>query len=143
MGLDNGVILKTKDKNIKLPKWLESTKQSCYSVNGKPNGYYSYDIFYWRKCWGLRNTAIRFFECKANSKVRITTKNIHYLNRLIKYYYFSIPGIRSWYTNEMNNWGYFPHRLEEGFVYLYRLWWLNKFLHENKLSVYVYFYDSF
>lgn len=48
MGLDNGIILKVKNK-IKEEDIPDYVKIEYDEINQ------SYDICYWRKCWGLRN----------------------------------------------------------------------------------------
>lgn len=140
MGLDNGISIKTKNKDLKLPKWLKETEYPCYSIRGTKTDYVTYEVFYWRKCWDLRNTAIRLFECKSNGKVRITSKNIHYLDNIIKYYYFSIKGIKSWNTVDMNDWGY---SIKQAVINLYKLMWLHRFMNRHKNDCYIYFYDSY
>lgn len=143
MGLDNGITLKIKDKNINLPKWLKATEQNHYSSKGEITEYKLYEIMYWRKCWDLRNALVRTLECKTNHRVRITLNNLHYLKKTILYYYFTWRGIKSWNTRDMNYYGYSFYLFRQGLIYLYRIHWIRNFLEKYGHSVYIYFYDSF
>ena len=143
MGLDNGVILKTKHNNLKLPNGIKETETTCFSVNGNATSYRKYEIMYWRKCWALRNTLKDALEFNDNGKIRITKHNIHYLRKAILHYYFSIQGIKAWNSREMNYWGYDLNTIKQGLHYLYRVHLIDKLLDTYNDSCYIYFYDSF
>lgn len=58
MGLDNGIVLKTKNSIIEKPDWVK--------FNGSPaehdDGFLEYDICYWRKCWNIRGAIFDILE---------------------------------------------------------------------------------
>lgn len=58
MGLDNGIVLKTKNSIIEKPDWVK--------FDGSPaehdDGFLEYDICYWRKCWNIRGAIFDIFE---------------------------------------------------------------------------------
>ena len=60
MGLDNGVELKSRARlefNEETPQYLQF---ACYdNPNIETRERHTYEILYWRKCWGIRNA---FFE---------------------------------------------------------------------------------
>ena len=52
MGLDNGIVLKIKDKekfgSDRLPSWMPR-------ADWEDEGNYPWEILYWRKCWNIRD----------------------------------------------------------------------------------------
>ncbi len=52
MGLDNGIVLKIKDKEKfggdRLPSWMPR-------ADWEDEGNYPWEILYWRKCWNIRD----------------------------------------------------------------------------------------
>lgn len=135
MGLDNGVILFV-NSDVKIPRWLQKLRLDFYK---KPQ----YEIYYWRKCYALRNNICNSLSnFKYNDSVELSIDDLKIIKNEIIKRYFTISGIKSWNTDSMNYWEYFPYRLQEGIKYIIRYYRLVHFL--NKVNDYkLIFYDSY
>ena len=65
MGLDNGIMLKIKDKEKfggdRLPSWMPRE-------DWEDKGNYPWEILYWRKCWNIREV---IFEHLVENKIKV------------------------------------------------------------------------
>lgn len=52
MGLDNGIILRSK-RELRIPDFVESARYAKTDEAGNP--YFEYYVLYWRKWWSFRN----------------------------------------------------------------------------------------
>lgn len=139
MGLDNGLTLCVLS-TTKIPKWLKKLELS-FVKNNCP--YKEYEIFYWRKCYNLRqNISENLEHFKNNSYTYLSLKDLNIFKKEILYRYFTISGIKSWDSGEMYFWGYSLYRFKEGLSYLIRLIRLKRFLQNNDTCK-MYFYDSY
>ena len=76
MGLDNGIFLSYKNRKGRNENCgIDDTKEILEELLNNEDYLHSYvpyfdnlsnDICYWRKCWGLRNTFMRYLEGKYN-----------------------------------------------------------------------------
>ena len=150
MGLDNGILLKVRKGKYKLPKFLLRTEENSYSSFGELTELKTYEIAYWRKCYGLRNDILERTSCKDGKNSTLSINDIDSIIKIIFERYYTISGIRSWNTPAMYNWEYFPYRFREGFEILRNLFYIKWFmkLHprinkHNHINYRVYFYDSY
>ena len=58
MGLDNGIVLKTKNSIIEKPSWVKFIGNPAEHDDGS----LEYDICYWRKCWNIREAIFNILE---------------------------------------------------------------------------------
>ena len=58
MGLENGIVLKTKNSIIEKPSWVKFIGNPAEHDDGS----LEYDICYWRKCWNIREAIFNILE---------------------------------------------------------------------------------
>lgn len=58
IGLDNGIVLKTKNTIIEKPSWVKFIGNPAEHDDGS----LEYDICYWRKCWNIREAIFNILE---------------------------------------------------------------------------------
>ena len=133
MGLDNGLILHSKEK-IKFPDevpgrdWWESS------------GYYHYSLCYWRKCWNIRHEVAQIISAPLDyvAKYNLDITEVKNLWRAIN----ELNSKRAW-ENSDSFWSYDEMRdhLDKD---LLALEWLIHFMRTHKEEDYaVEFYDSY
>lgn len=139
MGLDNGIVLYTKQK-------LEQ-KDLCAGVefvldNKKDEkSFYSYDICYWRKCFGLRRSIVNCFDrlgiLNENDTYELNTQAISdiitKLCSILAHPYEWDESDSIWTLNELS---------ATFAIDIINLAWLQKFLLNHSAS-YAIFYDSY
>lgn len=80
MGLDNGIVLRTKGELSKedVPEWVDiDTKFRPYSP-------YSYDVCYWRKCWNIRSVIMGAITMKDNDyEKELTIDNLKSISKCL------------------------------------------------------------
>lgn len=133
MGLDNGLILHSKEK-IKFPDevpvrdWWESS------------GYYHYSLCYWRKCWNIRHEVAQIISAPLDyvAKYNLDITEVKNLWRAIN----ELNSKRAW-ENSDSFWSYDEMR-EHLDKDLLALEWLIHFMRTHKEEDYaVEFYDSY
>ena len=127
MGLDNGVVLKT-NLEIDFPHKIWDWR----------NDHQEYDICYWRKFWGLRNTVVREFnqefEC---ARIPLDAEGVGKLLCILEEFqdrdFYEQNGDSIWAYEE-----YLIHNIRccENLI------WLQNFLEEHPNEE-CYFYDSY
>ena len=134
MGLDNGIVLVTKHK-IKQEDIPDYIDLSDYK---EENNSYSYDICYWRKCWGLRNWFLR--EAYPNwdldqYRFQMTEREVNILLKIIRHYLRHPEDWNDsiWEFDEIK-----PCLREQQWNLVLLRTWMRK--HPD---AYVYFYDSY
>lgn len=65
MGLDNGIILKSKNK-VEFPSYVNIKDVTQWYPN-KDNCYY-YEVAYWRKCWNVRSAIMSIIGAEEPSE---------------------------------------------------------------------------
>ena len=139
MGLDNGLILRIEDKNLKIPNWLYRLKSDFFSKQ-----YDEYEIYYWRKCYDIRqNLMDKLDNFITNEGCKVSLNEFNCFKDEIIYRYFTIPGIKSWNDSGMNCWEYSFFTFRQGLYYLYIWYKLKRFISKHTDSCILYFYDSF
>lgn len=141
MGLDNGIILRTKHE-VKFPSELNMIECVDYGFadDNKTVAFYEYHLCYWRKCYSLRQDIIHDINMNSESYCKLLTiddvKNIwHILN----------------YYNKKKHWNRAESIWEWRDIkdsirrHLLRLEWLIYFMktHEDESDFAVLFYDSY
>lgn len=136
MGLDNGLILHSKEK-VEFPQEL-NTINWVYE-----DGMYHYEICYWRKCWNIRREMAYIINAEFDyvAKYGLDIEEIKNLWRAIN----DLNSKRSWETGD-SFWTYEEiknHLITD----LLRLEWLISFMqiHKKELNekIWVEFYDSY
>lgn len=150
MGLDNGILLKVKKDKYRLPKFLLKTESNSYSSSGEKTELKTYEIAYWRKCYGLRRDILERTSCKDGKNSTLSINDIDSIIKIIFERYYTISGIKSWHTSEMYYWDYSYRRFREGFETLRNLFYIKWFMKfhpriskHNHINYRVYFYDSY
>lgn len=134
MGLDNGIILKTRRtiEEEDIPNYVQIEK-----LETEEN---EYDICYWRKCWSLRNKivdSITFDEKNEGCIRELTVSNItDIIQILVDYLIYP----NDW--DEENNFWDFADYKEHIAQNIINLGWVRQYLRENS-KAYCYFYDSY
>lgn len=140
MGLDNGIILKTKKEiNLNVEDGDFDAVPSCVHIEElekSEDGFYQYDVCYWRKCWGLRNTIVEILEMDEHLYEKdVNLKNLSLISDAI-YYILKEPDCWEssvWDIDEMTS-----HLAQD----IININWLIKYLKNNN-HAYCYFYDSY
>lgn len=130
MGLDNGLILHSKEK-VEFPQEL-NTISWIYE-----DGMYRYEICYWRKCWNIRREMAYIINAGFDyvAKYGLDIEEIKNLWRAIN----DLNSKRSWETGD-SFWAYdeIKDHLDRD---LLRLEWLIGFMRNHECQVE--FYDSY
>lgn len=141
MGLDNGIVLKCRKNQFKLPRWLESTGTVHYNIYGHKTSLFTYELTYWRKCYDIRNTILDKTSCYTNGYSKLSIDDINKIIIIIIKKYYTISGIKSW---KDDYWEYGWVRFVEGLRFIRNLLWLKRFMKIHTDNNYkVYFYDSY
>lgn len=144
MGLDNGIVIKTRIelKPELLPPFVGIQEDDWLQEN-KGNGYW-YELCYWRKCWNIRDIVLDmhpdFNEEEEYYGYTLSKKHVHQLRlALIDY----ISNMYKWeedYENGRTIWD-----SSDMLYHLARdignLTWLEKCMDEH--NIHVEFYDSY
>lgn len=124
MGLDNGIIVKTK---INYPKFVDVTH-----INNTD------EICYWRKCWGIRNSIMALFpeRTKTQSIFNLTREDIWDILNILKWF----NNKNKWDTSANSIWEYheFKPILKRQ---IKTLKWLYSYMNNHEVELY--FYDSY
>lgn len=132
MGLDNGIILKTKNKIENIPEYI---KISEINYDNDKN-FYSYDICYWRKCWNIRNKIFIIAKNSVDGGIgELTISDIETIKNIL--FEFLCNG-ENW-DGSIWEFGEMIPQLAQDIV---NLSWLTNYLKNNSKS-YSYFYDSY
>ena len=144
MGLDNGIILRTKHMiNPKdIPPYIKIELSDWEEDNDYNTSYWDYDICYWRKCWNVQKAILELgVEEDNNGYYELTIYNICcIIDFLIEYLKF----MEQWqwdYEDGNTIW-----EAEDMVAYIAQdivnLNWLKEYLFTNRGSVAI-FYDSY
>lgn len=142
MGLDNGIIVRSDKRELtrqNLPIGIEYPFDKDY--NDK------IEIAYWRKCWGLRNQAIRKFGWKISPEKNESSLNANFMLDTPEQVLSFIEFIASWLDKDKweeqaeSIWEYdeIRHRLIQQIINLSIIY---TFMLNNP-DIYLEFYDSY
>ena len=85
MGLDNGILLKIKDKETfgPMPHWIKREEwEDKYN--------YDYDILYWRKCWNVRAEILGYIgACDDEYQWDLSVADLENIIHLLETYIYS------------------------------------------------------
>lgn len=136
MGLDNGIVLKTKNTIIEKPDWVKFIGDPAEH----DDGFLEYDICYWRKCWNIREAIFNIlenddrreweFELSLNQVVAIRDRLCRFLTEGEDW---EELGDSIWSFEEM-----IPVLTED----ILNLSWLIEYMKKDVHAI-VYFYDSY
>ena len=132
MGLDNGIIVKNKYKEL-----LEELGPD-YWEDHKSKDDNDYDLCYWRKCWGIRNAIIKKFHFPETcGEYKLDLEDIPVIIKILEGFCNS----NNWEEYGDSIWEYddYIHTLIEQIVNLkifYKYW-------KKHPEIEVYFYDSY
>ena len=127
MGLDNGIIIKEKNmEKSPIPKRLQDK-------------YDTFEIAYWRKCWGIRKYMIGFFTKKYGDprQTRIDVSDLPMIIYIMKQF----TKRKFWEEEADSIWTYDEFKSNQKLI-VKRLKWLERYMKKHP-EVEVYFYDSF
>lgn len=133
MGLDNGIVLRRKDRQkIELPSFVKDMWESI-DTDG------AVELAYWRKCWGIRDRIINLFGGEND--------NGHYnidANKLLEIIKILNKFLHKEYWDEYADsiWEYDEH-IERSVEILINLSWLSWYMLKEQDNIEVYFYDSY
>lgn len=134
MGLDNGIILKLKDKTLPqdFPGELDDYEKEHLSRTGE------LEVAYWRKCWGIRNEIVNMLHMKNDEGEHIIEHDdVKPIRRIL----ISYMHPNYWEENADSIWEY-DEMVENLIDQLIKLKWLEYYLREHK-DAECYFYDSY
>lgn len=141
MGLDNKLILKTLKNNS--PTDIPSSAEKVHFFVSENTIYDYFEFYYWRKCWGLRNTIVEYLNSAHPQndpkpyKWPIEIDDIDPIIAIIS----SWNNKDKWENKGLSIWSYEdikPHLND----HISNLKWLKKYLLENS-NASCYFYDSY
>ena len=135
MGLDNGILLKIKDKEAfgPMPVWIK--REEWEDKYG-----YDYDILYWRKCWNVRGEILCYLGASDDKfEWDITPDDLVNIIDILRN---QVYGEENW-DEDQSIWTW----EEVGESYMYWLTYAERivaFLRDKPLGSYqLYFYDSY
>lgn len=136
MGLDNGIILISKNKieEEKLPFFMKGTVSS---YDNNTNKEYRVTIAYYRKCYDLRNKIMKACNCPDNDEIELSRNSLIYIRGILIDY---LIDYKSW-DKENSIWD-FEEMIEHLTYDILRLSWAIDYISNNSFS-YCYFYDSY
>jgi hypothetical protein len=135
MGLDNGVNFKILNKETfgEMPSWIH--REEWEDKYG-----FDYEIFYWRKCWNVRNAIIEYLGMHENEYE--CTMTVYDLESVVDILERDVYGEDNW-EDGLSIWTW----EEIGEHYIQRLEYARKvieWLKNKPLGSYeIYFYDSY
>ena len=134
MGLDNGILLKIKDKEAfgPMPAWIK--REEWEDKYG-----YDYDILYWRKCWNVRGEILCYLGASDDEyQWNITPDDLVNIINILRTQVYG----ENW-DEDQSIWSW----EEIGENYMYHLTYAEKIielLRTKPLGSYqLYFYDSY
>ena len=134
MGLDNGILLKIKDKEAfgPMPSWIK--REEWEDKYG-----YDYDILYWRKCWNVRGEILCYLGASDDEyQWNITPDDLVNIINILRTQVYG----ENW-DEDQSIWSW----EEIGENYMYHLTYAEKIielLRTKPLGSYqLYFYDSY
>lgn len=138
MGLDNGLILKTKNKIENFPWYVNCKYESWLDKN---KDYHELEVLYYRKCWGIRgeiNALLHLWnneECIKNVDPEDIPAIIRILEKYLDKEYYENNADSIWEYDEMIN-----HLIQD----IKNLCWFKEWLENNQDDVIeCYWYDSY
>lgn len=138
MGLDNGIILKTKKKlNISedIPSYAKI--EESY-MDSECTGGFEYDVCYWRKCWNIRSKMKEIIDMpEMDYRRELTIPNLMAISNML---YSCLCHPEDWIFEDCF-WTFdemMPHIAQD----IVNISWLIEYLKDDTHS-YCYFYDSF
>lgn len=134
MGLDNGIILKSKVKidETKLPFFMKET----VSFDEKDKEY-SVTIAYYRKCYELRDKIMKACNCSDNETIELPRRSLIHIQKILMDYF---SDYQSW-DKEDSIWN-FEEMIEHLAYDILRISWAIDYISNNSFC-YCYFYDSY
>ena len=138
MGLDNGIMLKCKNKiDLSLLPWFVNIELDKYSDDRIT---YEYEITYFRKCWGIRGEVCMLLHSPEDGGYStIDPEDIPAIIRILEKY----SEKEYWDENADSIWEYDEqiHNIRQT---IKNLLWLKEYLENNKDNVdECYWYDSY
>ena len=142
MGLDNGILIRTKQKLSleSLPSFV-NIEIDEYKMADRSGGYW-YEVCYWRKCWNIRNIIIDMLPSKGeeDGTYALSKNNISQLCHTLNSYILNPYKWENDYENGQTIWD--SNTMLECLVHdIANLTWLKNYMNNHK--VYVEFYDSY
>ena len=134
MGLDNGIILKLKDKELPedFPTKLDNWDLEQVTEKGE------LEVAYWRKCWGIRAAIIGVLHMSPDEyRHSVEIEDIPAIRREL--YKFLHPDY--WQENAESIWEYDEY-IENMLDIVLNLKWLENYMKKHP-DVTAYFYDSY
>ena len=135
MGLDNGINFKILDKEVfgELPNWIR--REAWEDQYG-----FDYEVFYWRKCWNVRNAIIGYLGMHDNEyECTITVYDLENITNILER---KIYGKDKW-EDSLSIWTW----EESGEFFTERLEYARKIVEWLKTKPFgsfeLYFYDSY
>lgn len=138
MGLDNGIILKSKTR-IKLPDYLKVDYFESWDEDAVFG--YEYEICYWRKCWNIRAGIFNVLvqnENEDNGHYDVTS---HEAKKIAEFLTSYLENPETWEESNGSIWTFDEYK-EHILQNIINLHWLSKYLRENT-NCYAEFYDSY
>ena len=146
MGLDNGIVVRTKEQS-KVFSWVQEKTSGATEPIEVPGEYgYEYDIAYWRKCYGIRSFILSVYrrnhpddKTKNKYSYNLTTDDI----KEIQWFLHHCAISEQFYNDQVNSiWEYKDLRstLEQQVRSLEIL--LQEMLKQNN-DIKIIFYDSY
>lgn len=84
MGLDNGIILRSK-RELRIPDFIDSSRYVETDDDG--NQYFEYYVLYWRKWWGFRNDVMNEFGfADGDYSFPLTVEQLEKIQKIYNYY---------------------------------------------------------
>ena len=142
MGLDNGILIKTRQKLSpeSLPLFV-NIEMDEYKMADEGGGYW-YEVCYWRKCWNIRNIILDIISSKENDDgiYALNKNDIRQLRYALNGYILNPYKWDDDYENGQTIWDssvMLSHLIRD----MANLAWLENYMDNHK--VYVEFYDSY
>ena len=130
MGLDNGVVFRTKEP-ITYPKWVMARRFIRHENGG--------EVCYWRRCWGLREDVFNMLGSEHEEKFEyhLTIDEVRAIRKILVGYFFH-P--RRWRKSAWEWKDAWRHQ----FRHILSLRWLEKRMRRDPDNIeWVIFYDSY
>ena len=149
MGLDNGIILKTRRPLVDADFYNEENERMILShdmwrmpVEPNEDGWYEYEICYWRKCWNIRERILNILggdrgDIGGGYYEDLTTTDILGISDAI--YLLLYNGAEHWRDSIWE----FEEVVPNLGADIAKLGWLVRFMEKNAMSCEVEFYDSY
>ena len=129
MGLDNGVVFRTK-KPITYPKWVMARRFIRHENGG--------EVCYWRRCRGLREDVLNMLgECEEETEFYLTVDNVRAIRKILVGYFLHPCRWRKSAWEWKETWSM-------QFKHILSLSWLERYMRRHPDDIeWVIFYDSY